>query len=59
MNFTVTYSEDGNEVRLVPEPSINAEDFFHLIKSFRKQGFRLQIPDDRGHAYRFVKKKPT
>jgi len=54
--FEVQYSDDGNEVCIIPRPKISTKDFFALIESFRDQGYKSMIPADEKRGYTFVKK---
>jgi len=54
--FEVQYSDDENEVCIIPRPRISTKDFFALIKSFGEQGYKSMIPADERRGYIFVKK---
>lgn len=54
--FEVQFSDDGNQVCIIPKPTISTSDFHALIKSLRKQGYKFMIPADERCGYIFVKR---
>lgn len=54
--FEVQYSDDGNEVCIIPKPTISSVDFHALIRAFKKQKYKYCIGRDERCGYRFVKK---
>ena len=53
--FLVEYSEDDNEVCIIRMPSIQAEEFWSLVKIYREKGYKLWLPADERGGYLFCK----
>ena len=54
--FEVQYSSDsGEEVCIIPKPSISLGDFSMLLDYFGKQGYKYWIPSDERGGHRLVK----
>ena len=56
--WEVQYSEDQNEVCIIPHFGIDTSDFSMLLKYFQEKGYRYWVPPDERCGYRFVKKRP-
>ncbi len=57
MRYIIEYSQDENEVCVIPQPDISFDDFNVLIKLFGKKGYRWWLPADERCGYRFAKEK--
>lgn len=53
--WEVQYSEDKEEVCVIPRPSISCYDFHMLLEHFKKKGYKLWMPSDERCGYRFSK----
>ena len=54
--FEVQYSEDLEEVCIIPKPLIDSHDLLALIYVFEEKGYEYHIPADERRGFRFVKK---
>jgi hypothetical protein len=55
--YRVEYSDDDNEVCIIPMTGIPTEDYFLLIEMFGANGYKWMVPADERRGYRFVKKR--
>jgi hypothetical protein len=55
--FKVEYSDDKNEVCVIPYPLIPVEDFVELVNMFMKLGYKSWLPADERRGYIFSKKR--
>ena len=51
----IEYSEDGNEVCLIPDPVMPIEPMQDLIDLHGAKGFNWWVPADQRRGYRFVR----
>lgn len=51
----IEYSEDGNEVCLIPDPVVPLDIMRDLIDLHGSKGFRWWVPSDNRRGYRFVR----
>ena len=55
--YRVEYSDDENQVCVIPDTAIPFEDFIELTKMYRKFGYKWWIPADDRCGYIFTKYK--
>jgi hypothetical protein len=53
--YKVEYSEDMNEVCLIPFPSIDLHEFCNLTKQFGLLGYKWWLPADDRRGYLYCK----
>lgn len=59
MSYTVEYTNEGNEVCIIPMPSIPFDDFKALSDLYIEQGYQYWLPADHRRGYRFSKVIPA
>ena len=55
--FEVEYSDDKNQVCIIPKNSLSLEEFDLLVNFFIKIGYKYCLPADEGCGYLFSKNK--
>jgi len=53
--YTVQYSDDMNEVCIIPHPAIDLEHFAYLTKMYNELGFKWWLPADNRRGYLYCK----
>jgi hypothetical protein len=53
--YKVEYSADGNQVCIIPNPSIPVNDMIALQKMYGKLGYKWWLPADERQGYIFSK----
>ena len=56
--YRVEYTKNGDEVCIIPEPTIPFDDFRALSEIYIEQGYKYWIPADHRRGYRFSKVIP-
>lgn len=54
--YRVEYSDDGDTVCIIPEPSIPSDEFFKLMKFYTSLGYKWWLPADDRRGYILSKK---
>lgn len=57
MSYIVEHSDDGNQVCVIPNPSISLKEFSTLMKMFVKLGYKWWLPADKRCGYILSKKQ--
>jgi hypothetical protein len=57
--FKVEFSEDRNQVCIIPTPFIPFAEFSALVKIYKKKGYKWWLPADERGGYIFSKIKPV
>jgi hypothetical protein len=55
--FIIEYSEDEDEVCIIPFPHIPLDHFCEIVKTFGELGYKWWIPADERCGYRYIKNK--
>jgi hypothetical protein len=55
--YRVEYSEDENEVCIIPMPALPMEDFFELTSMYIRLGYKWWLPADDRRGYLISKEK--
>jgi len=53
--YLIEYSPDGNEVCIIPQPTMTLTELAELMDNFSKEGFKWWVPADERNGYRLVK----
>lgn len=53
--FKVQYSQDTNQVCIIPNPFIPVNDFVEIIKMFGKLGYKWWLPADERCGFIYAK----
>lgn len=56
--FEVQYSDDGNEVYIIPMIAVPFDDLLLLCDYYIHKGYKWWLPSDHRCGYRFVKELP-
>lgn len=54
--FRVEYSEDWNQVCIIPMPTVPAHDFAKIMKLYNTLGYKYWLPSDKRCGYILAKK---
>ena len=55
--YEVEYSEDQNEICIIPKKFIPFDDFVALTKMYSEMGYKYWLPTDNRRGYRFRRNK--
>jgi hypothetical protein len=55
--YIVEYSDDRNEICIIPYPHIPFNDFIRLVKMYGELGYKWWLPADKREGYVFAKNK--
>lgn len=55
--YKVEYSQDRNEICIIPYPSIPCDDFIAFVAMYRELGYKYWLPADERKGFIFAKEK--